>query len=113
MANHFPKNIKFYDCPCNDRISGKDQTQIIINHIKNNNTFSKMNSIFKNKFNILSTISSESETNVLSKYTKDKQKIDSKDEEQHCYWLDGDEAELISKGELPLGKKILGEKNIL
>ncbi|KAL6601848.1 hypothetical protein U3516DRAFT_785683 [Neocallimastix sp. 'constans'] len=112
MANHFPKNIKFYDCPCNDRIDDIKKDMPSKNnhgHDKNYNTFTKMNSLFKNKFNILSTISSENEINTSSNNIID-QKVSSTNEEQYCCWFDGDEAELISNGELPLGKKILGEK---
>jgi len=97
MANHFPKNIKFYDCPCNDNIN----TEVKDVQTKRN-TFS----VFKNKFNILST-SSDSKINL---YPSDNNKQNSFVENQYKCWLDGDEAELISKGELPLGKKVLGDK---
>jgi len=112
MANHFPKNIKFYDCPSNDKFNNKlkeSSSEKCIN-TKRNGTFSKMNTLFKNKFNALSTISScDSESSInLSNNKGDGSNSVLND--QYCCWLDGDEAELISKGELPLGKKILGEK---
>ncbi|OUM69243.1 hypothetical protein PIROE2DRAFT_2952, partial [Piromyces sp. E2] len=116
MANHFPKNIKFYDCPCNDNINNKikENTNEKKLSTKHNGTFSKMNSLFKNKLSALSTISSSgSESSISSPKNRKKSLNDSSSstvEEQYCCWLDGDEAELISKGELPLGKKILGEK---
>ncbi|ORX85725.1 hypothetical protein BCR32DRAFT_265473, partial [Anaeromyces robustus] len=109
MANHFPKNIKFYDCPCNDKIN--DEVKDISLNDKNaqsiyNKTFTKMNALFKNKFNVLpNTI--DSEININTTVNTEKQSCNDK---KYCSWLDGDEAELISKGELPLGKKILDEK---
>jgi len=104
MANHFPKNIKFYDCPCNDNIN----TEVKKASSTDNSISSKRNTftLFKNKFN---TFSSSSDNEINSYSSKNKNQSSSV-EDQYNYWLDGDEAELISKGELPLGKKILGDK---
>ncbi|ORX47834.1 hypothetical protein BCR36DRAFT_329952, partial [Piromyces finnis] len=116
MANHFPKNIKFYDCPCNDGISNTLKENNSIENCspsKRNKVFSNMNTLIKNKLNGLTSISSnntESNINFLNKKTEIMNSSEDAFKDNYCCWLDGDEAELISKGELPLGKKILGEK---